>query len=414
MTGVAAAPEAACAEARARPAASAGRPFLFLLGLVMAAGTFVSREPAPFDIAILLAGAVGLLAGAVAFSPAHRLLFILLGAYLVVNVACLAVVQDAQVAHGYLLITAYLATSCLFFVGFLNRYGDPAWTALLDGCAVSGVISSTASALAFWNVLPWQDELLLFGRPKGWFKDPNVFGPYLVVVLLYAVVRLQRPFTRWLASLAWIGVVACAALGVCLSFSRACWIGCAAALAAYGGIRLVQARRTRVVNRRSLYVLGFAAVALACILAVFFSNAATRRMLEIRLGQGGLQDYDAVRFYTHDRALAAGLHKPLGLGPGQSEVAFGYATHSMYLRVLSENGIPGFVLLYAVVLAGAGRALWAAFTCREPATADLYAFAAACMAGILVNGFVIDTIHWRHFWFVIALTWCSPRRRCGA
>ena len=196
------------------------------------------------------------------------------------------------------------------------------------------------------------------GRPKGWFKDPNVFGPYLVVALLYAVTRLQQPGERIRRLAPWAAVLACTAVaGIC---------------------------------------------------AALFADAGTRRMLDIRLGHNGLQDYDDVRFYTHERALDAGMRLPLGLGAGQSEGTFGYATHSMYLRVLCENGIPGFLLFYILVLGGLARAAWLALG-KDHAIAGLHAFAFACMAGILVNGSVIDVIHWRHFWFVAALTWCSPR-----
>lgn len=392
----------------ARPAVSARGALLWLLAAAMATGSFVIREPAPFDIAILLLGAAGLMLGAMAFTPTNRVALLALGGYMAVNVASLVMAHDALVARAYLLTTAYLATSFVSFLGFLNAYGVPAWSALLGGYAASGVVATVASALAYWNVLPLRDELLMAGRPKGWFKDPNVFGPYLVVALLYAVTRLQQPGERIRRLAPWAAVLACTAAGVCLSFSRACWINCGVALAAFFGIRLAQVCRTGRASRRFWLAILLTGVLVAGICAALFADAGTRRMLDIRLGHNGLQDYDDVRFYTHERALDAGMRLPLGLGPGQSEGAFGYATHSMYLRVLCENGIPGFLLFYILVLGGLARAAWLALG-KDHAIAGLHAFAFACMAGILVNGFVIDVIHWRHFWFVAALTWCSPR-----
>jgi hypothetical protein len=383
-------------------------PFLLLLWAVMATGTYLVREPAPFDLGILLLGGVALFAGGLAFSRAHRLLFLLLGAFLTVNILCLQFAADRQVAQSYLATTAYLAVSAVCFAGILSRFGTAGWSVLMSGYAVSGVVSSVFSVLAYCGMLGFRGQLLLFGRPKGWFKDPNVFGPYLVLIVVYAMARLERPRTRLAAAGLWVVALLAAALGVCLAFSRACWINCAVSVAVYFGLRIVHGWRFGGINRRFLRVLVFTSVALAVTAAALLANPSIQHMLEIRLGQGGLQDYDAVRFYTHDRAWETAGRKPLGLGPGQSEVIFAYSTHSMYLRVLAENGVPGFVLFFGAVFWGIGRSLRAALGSGQAETAVLAAFVAACMAGILVNGAVIDVNHWRHFWLLLAMAWCCP------
>ena len=382
--------------------------FLLLLWVVMAGGTYVVREPAPFDLGILLLGGIGLFAGGLAFSRAQRLLFLLIGAFLTVNTLCLQFAADRQVAQSYLATTAYLAVSSLCFAGILNRFGTAAWSVLMSGYAVSGVVSSVFSVLAYCGMLGFRDQLLLFGRPKGWFKDPNVFGPYLVLIIVYAVARLERPRVRLAATGLWVVALTVAALGVFLAFSRACWINCATSVTVYFALRLMHGWRFGGINRRFFRVLVFTSVALVGTAAALVANSSIRRMLDIRMGQGGMQDYDAVRFYTHDRAWETAGKKPLGLGPGQSEVIFNYSTHSMYLRVLAENGAPGFVLFFGAVFWGLGRSLRAALSARQAETAALCAFVAACMAGILVNGAVIDVNHWRHFWLLLAMAWCCP------
>jgi O-antigen ligase len=80
----------------------------------------------------------------------------------------------------------------------------------------------------------------------------------------------------------------------------------------------------------------------------------------------------------------------------------------LYVRVLAENGAPGFVLFFGAVFWGLWRSLRAALSARQTETAALCAFVAACMAGILVNGGVIDVNHWRHFWLLLAMAWCCP------
>jgi hypothetical protein len=382
--------------------------FLLLLWAVMASGTYVVREPAPFDLGIMLLGGIGLFAGGLAFSRAHRPLFLLMGGFLVLNILCLEFAADRDVAQGYLTTTAYLAVSSACFAGILSRFGTKGWSVLMSGYAVSGVVSSALSVLAYWGMLGFREQLLLFGRPKGWFKDPNVFGPYLVLIVVYAVARLERPRPRLAATGLWVVALTVAALGVFLAFSRACWINCCVSLTVYFALRLTHGWRFGGINRRLFRVLVFTSVALAGTAAALVANASIRRMIEIRMGQGGIQNYDAVRFYTHDRAWETAGKKPLGLGPGQSEVIYNYSTHSMYLRVLAENGAPGFVLFFGAVFWGLWRSLRAALSARQTETAALCAFVAACMAGILVNGGVIDVNHWRHFWLLLAMAWCCP------
>jgi hypothetical protein len=381
---------------------------LLLLWVVMVSGTYVVREPAPFDLGILLLGGAGLFAGGLAFSRAHRALFLLIGAFLVVNILCLEFAADPQVAQSYLSVTAYLAVSSLCFAGILSRFGTEAWSVLMSGYTVSGVVSSVLSVLAYCGMLSFRDQLLLFGRPKGWFKDPNVFGPYLVLIVVYAMTRLERPRARLAATGIWVVALTAAALGVFLAFSRACWINCGISVVVYFALRLMHGWRFGGINRRFFRVLVFASVTLVGTAAALVANSSIRHMLEIRIGQGGIQDYDAVRFYTHDRALEAVGRRPLGIGPGQSEVIFAYSTHSMYLRVLAENGVPGFALFFGAVFWGLGRSLRAALGAQQAETAALCAFVAACMAGILVNGAVIDVNHWRHFWLLLAMAWCCP------
>ena len=138
-------------------------------------------------------------------------------------------------------------------------------------------------------------------------------------------------------------------------------------------------------------------------------ESAIGRMLTMRVGQGGLQNYDSMRFYTHRLALETVKEKPLGIGPGQSELVFQYATHSMYLRILAENGVLGFAAFYGFVLLSLLRASKQALTRSNDFERNLFAVVSACLLGILINGLVIDTIHWRHLWFLLGLAYWVPR-----
>jgi O-antigen ligase len=81
----------------------------------------------------------------------------------------------------------------------------------------------------------------------------------------------------------------------------------------------------------------------------------------------------------------------------------------MYLRILTENGILGFLALYGFFLLSLLRAAKGAVTLADKSHRDLFALVSACLLGIYVNGLVIDTIHWRHLWFLLGLAWWVPR-----
>ena len=70
-----------------------------------------------------------------------------------------------------------------------------------------------------------------------------------------------------------------------------------------------------------------------------------------------------------------------------------------------------FIITRADDLGGAQvhvRDLCAGLGSGQAESAVLAAFVAACMAGILVNGAVIDVNHWRHFWLLLAMAWWCP------
>jgi O-antigen ligase len=98
------------------------------------------------------------------------------------------------------------------------------------------------------------------------------------------------------------------------------------------------------------------------------------------------------------------LAHPIGIGPGQFEFYSPVETHSTYVRVLSEQGLIGLTLI--VVLLGATLLMALSNAHRRAGT---YGIGSASLlgvwCGILLNSFVIDTLHWRHLWVVAPMIW---------
>jgi O-antigen ligase len=232
-------------------------------------------------------------------------------------------------------------------------------------------------------------------RVQALFKDPNVFGPYLIPGAVYCVVRAV---TR--CSKCWIWMVASAILvaGIVLSFSRASWGTLAVALLVAACLWAPSA------GKRAWGQLVLEVAILMITIAITVAAPQTSSYSESRLK---LQAYDAYRFRTQGIAWEAGIAHPLGIGPGQSEIVFQYATHNSYLRVFAESGwfaLCAYLLLIAASLAHAFRSIQSN---RE----DILSWVIfACLVATLVNGTVIDTLHWRNFWVLLALAWTLPSR----
>jgi O-antigen ligase len=141
------------------------------------------------------------------------------------------------------------------------------------------------------------------------------------------------------------------------------------------------------------------------VLVILLNIPAVSNMMSVRVSGNGLQSYDRVRFATHDLALTTAVERPFGIGPGQSEGLFGYATHSMYLRVLSENGFLALAGILVFVAVTAARAFRLTRYAESPAVREFNLVLFACIVGHLVNSDVIDTVHWRHIWLIYALAW---------
>lgn len=374
-------------------------------GLAMCLSGVVLFEPAPIDAAVMGLCGLAVLTGQLAFSGLHSIPALLLAVFLLANVVSMADPIEKTRTIWYALVTAYLGVSLFFFAGLLTRHGSAAVRMLMRGYAFAAIYSVVLHLGGYFHLIPGHDILTLYNRPKGLFKDPNVFGPFLVPVAIYALMALQLESKRWVKA-AWAGTFLICTLGVFLSFSRACWLNYVASMAIYAVMFFVSSESGAQLSGRLVTAAAFACVALTLVVALI-NVPVVNNMLMIRLGSKGMQSYDTKRFQVHDEALESARQQQLGIGPGQSELAFAYATHSTYLRVLTENGVAGALAFYALLLASLGRALHMARKAKGKRWRALGAVLFACMGGLLANSVVIDSIHWRHLWLVLGMAWVA-------
>jgi O-antigen ligase len=372
-------------------------------------------EPAPVDAIILLGLLVGLGLRKFSFEGMGTLPLVSLVAFCLANLVSMYDPLDPERAVFYVLVTLYLVASWFFFVGLAGRYGKPFMATMINAYCIAGLVSALLGIAGYFHLVPFWQQLLLADRARGFFKDCNVYGPFLVPPAIFALSRVVDGRIPWREKAAPVLMIVTSFMAMFLSFSRACWANCGIAAGIYlcGQLAFPGLRRELSPKElRSRIRIG-AAVVVGGVLAVglLMLTSAVSDMVEKRVTSNGLQYYDRIRFATQSIALDTAKERPLGIGPGQAEVMFDYATHSLYVRLLSENGVLGLLSLLVFILATMARCITVIQRGEDLWFREVNLIVLACIAGHLFNSFVIDTVHWRHIWFIYALPWAPVRLR---
>ena len=102
-------------------------------------------------------------------------------------------------------------------------------------------------------------------------------------------------------------------------------------------------------------------------------------------------------------------HETYRVGPGQFENQSVVSAHSIYIRVLAEQGVLGLVTLAALLAGTLALAVGNALAGRDAHGVGSAALLGA-WCGLLANSAFVDTLHWRHLWLVAALVWVAAMR----
>jgi O-antigen ligase len=367
-------------------------------------------EPAPVDVLIVFCLVLSAVLGKLDFGAVPARPFVALAVFALANLISMYDPLDPSRAAWYVFVTLYLLASWLFFTGLTGRYGQPMITTLINTYCVAGLVSAFLGIGGYLHLLPFQDTLLLQGRARGLFKDCNVYGPYFVPMALFALTRLLNRRVDWNAKLFASVIFLAALVAMLFSFSRACWLNFGVAMVVFFAAQQIF-MKSRAERQSSSRTAALVVCASALGVVLLINAPPVKQMLSQRVTSNGLQDYDRVRFATQGLSFQTAEERPLGIGPGQAEEVLGYATHSMYLRILSENGIAALLALLVFIGATMARALAVVRYGENQWFRELNLAVFACIAGHLINSIFIDTVHWRHIWFIYALPWAPARLR---
>lgn len=375
------------------------------VGLGLALLAIVRFEPAPTDFVFLIVIALSAATGRFRIGRAPALIGVLLAVYLTLTLLGFSSAVDAGKALRFSFITVYLVLFALWLAG---------WTASRRRAAIvartyvfAAVFSAVLGSLAVVAPVPGKTTFLEYGhtRAVGLFKDPNVFGAFLVPAALIVIDEIMASKLLRGRRASKVAMLLALTLGVVFSFSRAAWVSLAVGVVA---MILVYSLR-RGGGRRAFALLAIVAVTGSAV-AVSVAASGSVSFLQQR---AHLQAYDSERFGAQHAGFRLVAEHPFGVGPGQFELYTGISAHSIYIRALAELGILGVVVILALMLGTLLLALQNAVHARET-----YGIGSAPLlgawAGLIVSGFVIDTLHWRHLWLVAALIWAGAVRRPAA
>ncbi len=354
-------------------------------------------QPGPPDIVFAVVFAVAAATGKLRLQRLPLSVGILVSAFVFLNLLSAAFVVDPPVAERYFAITLYLA----IFSVWLADYLDSATRArrLLIGLLITGGLTAAASSLALYVPgFPFANTLTGAQRAKGLFHDPNIFGPFVLVLALFVLEELLQPRLLRLRPPAKFALLLALGSGVLFSFSRAAWLN--AAVAVFAMLVVFSLRHGG--GRKAMAILVTLIAALAA-LALFVSVSGSASFLSDR---ARLQSYDTSRFSAQETGLRLVAAYPFGVGPGQFESYVPVSAHSTYVRALAEQGVLGLAAILALivvtlVLAGRNAVLGR----------DTFGLGSAALlgawCGLVANSAFVDTLHWRHLWLVAALIWAG-------
>ena len=325
--------------------------------------------------------------------------------------AVLAVIQISwshNIARAcyYTVITIYTMNIIpIIFAHIGSYYRGESWKKALilaiDLTTIAVLVAGIASIIGIADYFPWLYHTQ--NRGRAFFKDVNVAGPFIV---FGALQMLARMIISKRYSLPTVLRLLAYSIAVVFTFSRGAFLNYVIGIISIGAIATIRKRGWRITIL--LIIIG-------CV-SVYYIPRIINTFGQKRVTTINTYDTEG-RFAAWNSGLMMFLQSPWGIGPGQFEVMspryqtkyignidITPSSHSLYIRLLAENGILGlalYIIAIAAVILGLIRVIRTTHTnscCFINATWLL-----AALLGILAEGTVIDILHWRHYGIAIGL-----------
>ncbi len=379
-------------------AAFAERLLNFVLFVTVLLSSIAFIEPSPHDMMMFVL-LIACITARIPFDRRLTPLLVLTIVWLIGGAMSLVQVGDDEKAVQYFGTSVYLGCAgilfaCLFSGGDLVRL-----MILRRAYLLAAIIATVAGYIGFSHLLPGADIFLDGVRVSATFKDPNVYGPFLIFPLLLLMIGLMTRGIRLLDLAVMVALLG----GLLLSFSRGAWVHFAVSASVCFMILLAVTPEPRMRSR--IILLGLAAAIVMAALVIAFLSIDSVHDLFVERAKA-IQPYDVGpggRFTEQKLALSVILDRPNGMGPFAFANTYGLQQHNVYMQGFLVYGWLGGVTYLTLVAATLMIGLRAVFM-TSPWQYYLLA-AYAVFVGELVEGMVVDTDHWRHFFLMVGLIW---------
>jgi hypothetical protein len=391
------------------PAVAQSRPLTFdyqrLVNAVFAvfifSGIISVIEPSPYDFMSLLAIPIWFIGGFRVHAALLPILF-LYTSFEIAGFAALIPYWSERDPVLFQFQSLYLYVTAVFFSVFFSERTLERAELCLKAYAVGAVVCSVFGLISYFDIAGMYDKFVTVeGRVNGTFKDPNVYGSYMVLAAAYlmhgAILGDKRRLFLTIPSLAAV------CIGVFLSFSRGSWGATLLAMIVVTIAAYVTADNPRT-RRRIAWMAAIAiAIGVIGILAVMADDEARRFFL---MRATLTQEYDegvTGRFGNQLRSLTMLPNLPFGFGPLRFRLTFDLDPHNSYIGAFANEGwMGGFVWIFMTVMSTfVGFRL---MTRPSPYRRLAQIFFPALFATLL-QGFQIDIDHWRQLYIMLGAIW---------
>jgi hypothetical protein len=370
-----------------------------LLWLTGFSGAFVFIEPSPYEFVATIAGLLFLLLG-MSVRPALAPLLLLLVLMNIGYAVAVVPVSDQSKPVTWVFVSAFLAATAIFYAAMVGTNTQWRLSLLLRGYLASAFVASLAALIGYFHLLgSVSDVLVLYGRARGTFNDPNVLGAFLILPMLLLFQRAMAG--RYMVRSALVLPVLLAALF--LTFSRGAWAQLVLAGTVLMALTFITSRSAHE-RLRIVFVAMAGILAITVLVTALLSVGEVSQLFSERAALE--QDYDTGRFGRFGRyGLGAdiALEHPLGIGPLQFWLLFVEDPHNSFLNAFLSGGwLAGFcyLALAVITIVMSTRFLFV----RTP-WQPLYHAIYAAYVGTIAEGAIIDIDHWRHYFLILGLLW---------
>ena len=367
-----------------------------VLWLFLAVSAFAAIEPSPYEAMFVVSLAVFASSG-LRFDRTMVPLIVSLALYNAGGLLSLAPWVDESESVTFIFISVYIALTTVFFAAAVADRPAERMETIRSGYVFAGLVAAALGILGYFDVAGSGAYFTLYdnSRAMGPFKDPNVFGPFLVPPMVWLSQDLNLRRAGALRASLKLTVML---LGLLLSFSRGAIIDFLGSSVLLLGLTFLTAAAPR--DRARTVAIAFAGAALIVVVVIVALSVPDIR--DMALERASLtEDYDSGvqgRFGNQLRSIPMLLDLPFGFGPLRFGHIFPQDPHEVFISAFASFGWIGGLAFLAFVATTLYYG-WRLSFRRSPLQPQVIALWSALLPQIL-QGVQIDTGHWRHLFLM--------------